>query len=117
MTTRLWVPIAPLILWALHFTAAYVVIGLVCGRLGSTTRLDVTTALWALTLVTLSSMAVVLVYGLRHYTPRPFDERGDGSSPEARRRFMAFATIWSSMFGACGTLAVTIALLWMPECQ
>lgn len=113
----LWVPIVAPVVWASHFTICYVAAALACGRFASVSAAGTVRATVLLaTIVSLLVIGAAFARGLRRHRYAGPVRPHDDDTPEDRDQFMAFTTVLLAGLSALATVAVALAMWWVPSC-
>jgi hypothetical protein len=115
----LWLLTVSPAIWLAHFLLSYLTAAIWCAKVagpgGSLGSVRVAIAVY--TVLALAGIGLVGRLGHRRHrfggatTPHDFD------SPEARHRFLGFATLLLSALGAIGTLYVALAAVFIRTCH
>lgn len=115
--TRLTGLAAPMALWALHFVAAYSLVGVGCEAGWAQQRaLGLNLLALSLLAITAVALALIAVLGLHAWTLRV--AAGNPTDPRERRRcFLAGATALLAVLAAIAVLFTSIPVFFLPPCQ
>ncbi|MEN1944903.1 hypothetical protein WCE55_13770 [Luteimonas sp. MJ293] len=116
----------PLVMWAVHFVAVYIMQGLACGEGWQRHRVaGLEMVSWWLLLATLLAWAAIVWMGVRGWRCQrlaAFEVRaaGDSDRPVAtvarRRRFMAVLTTLVAVISFIAVLFTALPVLLLPPC-
>lgn len=109
----------PMLVWALHFLAVYVLAGLACARGWSTQSVaGLTPTAWWLLVCGLVAVTVLafLARGAWLSTPPPSLHGGADGMPMPRRHFIARACLALCVLAAIAVVLTTVPVLLLPTC-
>lgn len=114
--TRLTGLAAPMALWALHFVAAYSLVGLGCEEGWDQQRtLGLSALVWSLLAITVAALALIALLGLRGWQARVAS--GNAADPgQRRRRFLASATALLAILATIAVLFTAVPVFLLPPC-
>lgn len=117
---HLWLVLAPLVIWGLHFLFCYVWTAIACEKRGRASLLDETQiAVLAANGVALALIGLVASGVVRGYKRSLTDDdfEFDHNTPEERHRFLGHMTLMLGALSAVGVIYGTIPVLLLDSCR
>lgn len=115
----LWLLTAAPVIWAVHFLLSYLTAAIWCARLAGPDRSlgSVRVAVAVYTILALIGIGMTGWQAYRRHTFGNTTVPHDFDSPEARHRFLGFATLLLSGLSAIATLYVSLAAVFIGSCH
>lgn len=113
-----WLAAAPLV-WVGHLLASYITAAIFCAKAETLgTSLDsVRLAIVGYTAVALAAVVAIGFRGLRRHRFQAKSSAHDFDTPDARYRFLGFATVLLSGVSALAIVYVALPILFMETCR
>lgn len=115
---RLWIVLAPLVVWGVHFMACYITAALLCGPAvpGEGPMLPPT----LFVVYTAVAGAAIVVFGWMGWKAHSLGDAEaphDADSPEDRHRFLGLATLLFAGLSFVAVVYSAMAIVMVPTCQ
>lgn len=115
----LWLLPASPAMWAVHFLLSYITVSVWCAKVAGAqgALLSARTLIGAYTAAALIGIGAIFWIGYRKWAHEGDTGPTDSDTPEARHRFLGFATVLLSGLSALATLYVTLAIVFIKTCD
>jgi hypothetical protein len=115
----LWWLAAPPLIWLAHLVASYATAAVYCAMSGirSTPLTTVRVAIVVYSVVALAGIAAIGIRGLRRHRFDSATTAHDFDTPQARYRFLGFATLLLSSMSAVAVVFVALPAAFLETCR